>query len=334
MTEMHSQSENRDESQRQIDGRSAPVLDLIGETPLIPYDVEPAVTAHLKPEWQNPGASMKDRMVTGILEQADRNGDLEGVTHLIEGSSGNTGTSLSLIGNALGYDVTITVPEGTSAAKRRAIEAHGATLRLCPDVDEDHEDHYRNVAAQMAEDDPDAYLLDQYHSERNSIAHYESLGPEIWEQAGEFMTHIFAPMGTGGTLSGTAKYLKEHNPDITVVGVDGKRSNISNEFYKREKVTYDCRIEGMGKEKQKPPMWFDYIDELVDVSTEQAFETARELARTEGLLLGGSAAGVLQAIDVYEFDEPAEVVAILPDSGYKYMDTIYNDNWMEQEGYR
>lgn len=301
-----------------------PILSRIGHTPMIPYPGVENERLLCKMESENPTRSMKDRIAMGILSEALTEGDYDTV---VEASSGNTAGAVALVANRLGVDCKLTCPDGTSPDKIGYMRAFGAEVHPCPDVSSDHPDHYRAVARRLA-DDEKAFLVDQYHNLSNPGVHYRWTGPEIWAQAGTEMTHLVSAMGTGGLLSGSARHVKEQaeqaGRDVTVVGVDAERSNISTAFYDEEPVPYDTQVEGLGKGGALPTMWFDYIDEMRNVPDERAFEQARDAAQQHGMPIGPSAAAALSvALDISASQPDATVVTIVCDGGEQYFDTLF-----------
>jgi cysteine synthase len=302
-----------------------PVLGLIGDTPMIDYPGAERGRLRCKLESENPTRSMKDRIAMGILTEALRDGEYDTV---IEASSGNTAGAVALVANRLGVDCTLTCPESTSRSKIGYMKAYGAEVHTCPNVESGHPEHYRAVARRLAEEDEDAFLVNQYHNQGNPSVHHRWTGAEIWSQAGADMTHLVSAMGTGGLLSGSGRRVKEEaeaaGRDVTVVGVDAQDSNISTAFYGEEPVPYDTRVEGLGKGGELPTMWFDYIDEVRSVSDDEAFRQAREAAREHGLLIGPSAGAALSvALDIHEAQPDARVVTIVCDGGEQYFDTLF-----------
>jgi cystathionine beta-synthase len=301
-----------------------PVLSQIGDTPMIPYPGAGSGRLLCKMESENPTRSMKDRIAMGILTEALQEGDYDTV---VEASSGNTAGGVALVANRLGLTCKLTCPEGTSPDKIGYMKAFGAEVHQCPDVDSDHPEYYRTVAARLA-DEEGAFLVDQYHNQSNPGVHYQWTGPEIWAQAGGEMTHLVSAMGTGGLLSGSARYVKEQaeaeGRDVTVVGVDAECSNISTAFYGDEPVPYNTSVEGLGKGGDLPTMWFDYLDEMRDVTDEQAFQQARTSAQEHGIPIGPSAGAALSvALDICAEDPNARVVSIVCDGGEQYFDALF-----------
>jgi cysteine synthase len=302
-----------------------PVLGLIGDTPMIDYPGAEHGRLRCKLESENPTRSMKDRIAMGILTEAIAEADYDTV---IEASSGNTAGAVALVANRLGLNCILTCPESTSRSKIGYMKAFGAEVHTCPTVDADHPEHYRAVAQRLAEENEDAFLVNQYHNQGNPSVHYRWTGVELWSQAGADMTHLVSAMGTGGLLSGSARRVKEEaaaaGRDVKVVGVDAKDSNISTAFYGEEPVPYDTCVEGLGKGGELPTMWFDYIDELRSVPDEEAFRQAREAAQEHGLLIGPSAGAALSvALDISSEQPDANVVTIICDGGEQYFDTLF-----------
>jgi cysteine synthase len=302
-----------------------PVLSMIGDTPMIDYPGADPERLRCKMESENPTRSMKDRIAMGILTEALEDGEYDTV---VEASSGNTAGAVALVANRLGVKCILTCPETTSRSKIGYMKAFNAEVHKCPDVDSDHPGHYRTVAQQLAEEH-DAFLVNQYHNQNNPTVHYQWTGREIWAQAGSDVTHLVSAMGTGGLLSGSARRVKEEaeaaGRDVTVVGVDATKSNISTAFYDEEPVPYDTTVEGLGKGGELPTMWFDYIDEMRNVPDERAYEQAREAAQTHGLLIGPSAGAALAvARDIHDNQPDARVVTIICDGGEQYFDTLFS----------
>ncbi len=301
-----------------------PVLSMIGDTPMIDYPGADPGRLRCKMESENPTRSMKDRIAMGILTTALEDGEYDTV---VEASSGNTAGAVALVANRLGANCILTCPETTSRSKIGYMKAFNAEVHECPAVDSDHPEHYRGVARQIAEE-KDAFLVNQYYNQSNPTVHYQWTGREIWSQAGADVTHLVSAMGTGGLLSGSARRVKEEaeaaGRDVTVVGVDAAKSNISTAFYDEEPVPYDTTVEGLGKGGELPTMWFDYIDEMRNVPDERAYEQAREAAQTHGLLIGPSAGAALAvARDIHDSKPGARVVTIVCDGGEQYFDSLF-----------
>lgn len=312
-----------------------PVLARIGGTPLIEYP-EPTDGGDvlLKLESDNPTGSMKDRLALGIVRELEADGRLTDGDVVVEASSGNTAGAISLVTNRLGYDGVLTVPAGTSSQKIGYVRSFGSEIVECPNVDADDERHYRKTAERIAAE-RDGIWIDQYSNQLNPTVHYEWTGPELWDQAPGGLTHVVCPMGTGGTASGIAKFVKERKPDVRVIGVDAEDSNISTAFYGTDSGAYDTEVEGLGKDHELPTMWFEYVDEVRSVGDERAFVQARRAAAEYGVLVGGSSGAAISVARDVASDRPdANVVAIGCDSGDQYFDTVFDDAWMRERGYR
>jgi cystathionine beta-synthase len=320
------------------------VLELIGNTPLIKID---KITEGLKGnffakvEAFNPGHSTKDRIALYIIEEAERTGILTPGDTIIETTSGNTGFSLAMVSIIKGYNCILAVSSKSSKDKIDMLRSLGAKVYVCPaNVSADDERSYYSVAKRLHEETKGSVYINQYFNQLNIDAHYKTTGPEIWKQTNGKITHLIACSGTGGTISGTAKYLKEQNPAIRILGVDAfgsvlKKYHETKEFDNDE--IYPYRIEGLGKNLIPSATDFDVIDKFTKVSDEESAHAARELTRTEGLFLGYTSGAVIQAIRQFdedgEFDENSNIIAIFPDHGSRYMSKIYSDEWMEEQGF-
>lgn len=320
------------------------VLDLVGNTPLIKLQ---NITKNLKGnffakvEAFNPGHSSKDRIALYILEQAEKKGLIKPGDTIIETTSGNTGFSIAMVSIIKGYECILAVSSKSSPDKIDMLRTMGAKVYVCPaNVSADDPRSYYEVAKRLHQEIKGSVYINQYFNELNIDAHYHSTGPEIWNQTNGQITHLVACSGTGGTISGTAKYLKEQNPNIQILGVDAfgsvlKSFHETREFDKEE--IYPYRIEGLGKNLIPSATDFDAIDEFVKVTDQESAHTARELAKIEGLFVGYTSGAAVQAVKQYaeegKFDENSNVVVILPDHGSRYMSKIYNDQWMEDQGF-
>jgi cystathionine beta-synthase len=320
------------------------VLQLIGNTPLIKLN---KMTSdfdgdfYAKVEAFNPGHSSKDRVALHIIEEAERQGILTPGDTIIETTSGNTGFSIAMVSIIKGYECILAVSSKSSADKIDMLKAIGAKVYVCPaHVSADDPRSYYQVAKRLHEDHKGSIYINQYFNQLNIDAHYNSTGPEIWEQTEGQITHLVACSGTGGTISGTAKFLKEQNSNIKIIGVDAfgsvlKKYHETREF--DEKEIYPYRIEGLGKNLIPTATDFDVIDKFIKVTDEESAHTAREIAQNEGLFVGYTSGAAMQALkqlnEEGEFKENDKVVVIFPDHGSRYMSKVYSDKWMEEQGF-
>lgn len=314
------------------------VLDTIGWTPLIRLGRVGAGLAtpiYGKAEYANPGASVKDRIGLAIIEDAERRGELKPGGTIVEGTSGNTGVGLAIAAALKGYHCIFTMPDKMSQEKVRLLKAYGAEVVITPTaVPPDHPDNYVNKAKQIVRDTPGAILANQFYNPINPEAHYRTTGPEIWEQTGGRVTHLVAGAGTGGTVSGAGRFLKEKNPRIQVVAGDPVGSIYTHYADTRTLGTgFPYKVEGIGGDKIPTTIWWDAIDQFRQVSDKEALGMARRLAREEGILVGGSAGlNVALALQIArEVNDPAAcIVTILCDTGERYLSKLFNDEWMQE----
>jgi len=320
------------------------VLQLIGNTPLIKLN---KITQKFKGEFFakveafNPGHSAKDRIALYIIEEAERKGILKPGSTIIETTSGNTGFSIAMVSVIKGYECILAVSSKASRDKIDMLRTMGAKVYVCPaHVSADDPRSYYQVAKRLHSETKGSVYINQYFNDLNIDAHFNSTGPEIWNQTEGKITHLIACSGTGGTISGTARYLKEQNPEMKVIGIDAygsvlKKYHETKEFDANE--IYPYRIEGLGKNLIPSATDFEIIDRFVKVSDEDSAHTARELAKTEGLFVGytsGAATqGLKQLAEEGEFNENSHVVVIYPDHGSRYMGKVFSDDWMEEQGF-
>ncbi|TYA59105.1 PLP-dependent cysteine synthase family protein [Formosa maritima] len=320
------------------------VLELVGNTPLIKLN---KITSSFKGNYFakveafNPGHSSKDRIALYIIEQAEKKGILKPGDTIVETTSGNTGFSIAMVSIIKGYKCILAVSSKSSADKIDMLKTMGAQVYVCPaHVSADDPRSYYEVAKRLHEETEGSVYINQYFNELNIDAHYHSTGPEIWNQTDGKITHLVACSGTGGTISGIGKYLKEQNPDIKVIGVDAYGSVIKKYHETREfdeKEIYPYRIEGLGKNLIPTATNFEVIDEFVKVTDEESAHTAREIANKEGLFVGYTSGAAMQALkqlnEEETFTKDSNVVVVFPDHGSRYMSKIYSDKWMNDQGF-
>lgn len=320
------------------------VLELIGNTPLIKLN---KITQHLKGNYFakveafNPGHSTKDRIALYIIEEAEKKGILKPGATIIETTSGNTGFSIAMVSIIKGYKCILAVSSKSSPDKIDMLKTMGAKVYVCPaHVSADDPRSYYEVAKKLHEETEGSVYINQYFNGLNIDAHYHTTGPEIWEQTSGKITHLVACCGTGGTISGTARYLKEQNPNIRIIGIDAYGSVLQKYHETKEfdaNEIYPYRIEGLGKNLIPTATDFDIIDKFEKVTDESSAHTARDIAKKEGLFVGYTSGAAMQGIfqleEEGEFDENSNVVVIFPDHGSRYMSKIYNDKWMADQGF-
>ena len=320
------------------------VLGLVGNTPLIKLNKIVSKfqgSFFAKVEGFNPGHSTKDRIALYIIEQAEKKGILKPGDTIIETTSGNTGFSLAMVSIIKGYKCILAVSSKSSPDKIDMLKTMGAEVYVCPaHVSAKDPKSYYEVAKRLHKEIEDSIYINQYFNELNIEAHYNSTGAEIWNQTEGKITHLVACSGTGGTISGTAKFLKEQNKNIEIIGIDAygsvlKKYHETRKFDKNE--IYPYRIEGLGKNLIPSATDFDKIDRFVKVTDEGSAHSAREITSKEGLFVGYTSGAVLEGLKQLNaegvFNNESIVVAIFPDHGSKYMSKVYNNEWMEQQGF-
>jgi cystathionine beta-synthase len=309
------------------------LLDLIGSTPVVRLqhigrELGPALLAKL--EYLNPGGSNKDRIALSMIEQAERDGKLRPGGTIVEPTSGNTGVGLALAAAIKGYKMIFVVPDKVAPEKIALLRAFGAEVVICPTaVEPDSPESYYLVSDRLAEEIPGAYKPDQYSNPGNARAHYETTGPEIWEQTGGELDAVVISVGTGGSITGIGRYLKEQNPDLLIVGADPEGSIYSGG------PVHPYLVEGIGKDTFPESFDPSVVDEYVRVSDRDSFLTARRLAREEGILAGGSGGTSVHAMLelAKRYGPEATILTTIPDGGRGYLSKVFDDNWMLEHGF-
>ncbi len=320
------------------------ITDLIGQTPLIKLSQSvKSFTGSYYAKWEgaNPGHSTKDRIALYIIEKAEKRGLLKPGSTVIETTSGNTGFSLAMVAIKRGYRCVLAVNSKASEDKINMLRAMNALVWVCPaKVPAEDPNSYYNVAKYLKKRYKNSVYINQYFNDLNVEAHYATTGPEIWKQTSGKITHLIASSGTGGTISGCGKYLKEKNPKIKIIGVDAygsvlKKYHETGEIDPNEIHFY--RIEGMGKNLIPTATKFEYIDRYVKVNDENSAYRSRQISNSEGIFVGYTSGGVLQATyqlaEENEFDAKSCVVLIFPDHGSRYITRIYSNSWMKAQGF-
>ena len=321
-------------------GAVGSILETIGQTPIVRLNhvtegIESEI--YVKVEYLNPAGSMKDRVGLNIINDAEKRGMLGPGGTMLEATSGNTGAGLAMVAATRGYKCIFVMPDKMSAEKIDALRAYGAKVVICPTAVEPSDPRsYYSVARRLVEETPGAFYANQYHNPANPEAHYLSTGPEIYEQTqGDFDVFI-AGMGTGGTLSGSGRYLKEKMPDLKIVGVDPIGS-LYYEYVKTGRMTkaFSYYVEGNGEDFLPSTMNLDILDDVVQVDDKECFVMTRDMVRKEGIFCGGSCGAAVMGAIKYakQLKEPKKILVLLPDNAQKYLSKIFNDDWMKSNGF-
>jgi cystathionine beta-synthase len=309
------------------------VVAAIGNTPLVRLArIHPAGNLAAKLEHMNPGGSTKERIAVSMIDAAERSGLLAPGGTIIEPTSGNTGVGLAMIGAVRGYRVICTVPDKVSQEKRDLLAAYGAEVIVTPtDLSPENPDSYYGVARRLAAEIEGAYHPDQYTNPANPQAHYETTGPEIWRQTSGEIDVLVVGVGTGGTITGSGRFLKEMKPGLQVVGVDPEGSIYTAED---DAKLHQYAVEGVGEDFYPETVDLEVIDRWVKVTDSDSFAMTRRLAHEEGILVGGSCGmAAYAAVQVADEDHDALVIVILPDSGRGYLSKVFNDRWLNDQGF-
>jgi cystathionine beta-synthase len=314
------------------------VLEAVGWTPLIRLSrIANGVKTRIlgKAEYLNPCSSLKDRIGITMIEDAEKKGILKPGGTLVEATSGNTGAALAMVAARKGYRAIFTMPDKMSTEKINLLKAFGADVIITPTaVPPDSPENYLNVAKKIAEETPNSFYVNQFYNMTNPETHYRSTGPEIWEQAGGKVDYFVAGMGTGGTISGTGKYLKEQNPKVRIVGADPVGSIIKDFFHTGEMTEGRVyKVEGIGEDMIPGALDMNILDDVRSVTDKQSFNMARRLAREEGIFVGGSSGTAVHvAVEIAREidDENVTIVCMLADTGDRYMSKFHSDEWMRE----
>ncbi len=316
------------------------ILEAIGNTPIVKLNKitgNKVAKIYAKLEYLNPAGSIKDRIAMHIIDKAEKRGDLKSGSTIVENTSGNTGAGLAIVAAVKGYKAIFTIPDKMSNEKINFMKAFGAKVIITPtNVPAESPQSYYETAKRIHNNTENSFYVNQYHNPDNPEAHYNWTGPEIWDQMEGKIDYFVAGIGTGGTLSGVAKFLKEKNPAIKIIAVDPKGS-VFYDYFKSGKLTEPdvYKLEGIGEDMLVEAMDFSVVDDMLQVNDRDGFLTCRQLARQEGIFAGGSGgAAVWGALQVAaQLPEDKNVLTIIPDTGFRYLSKFYNDEWMRDNGF-
>ncbi|HWY27703.1 MAG TPA: cysteine synthase A [Candidatus Sulfotelmatobacter sp.] len=315
------------------------ILEVIGNTPLVRLNkvsqgLKPTILAKL--ENLNPGGSVKDRIGIAMVEQAEKKGLLKPSGTIIEPTSGNTGVGLAMVASVKGYKMIFVMPDKMSEEKRSILRAYGAKVVVTPtNVPPESPEHYTKVAEKLARETPHSYMPNQYENRANPDAHYRTTGPEIWRQTEGKVDFFVCSMGTGGTITGTGRFLKEKKKSLKVIGADPEGSIFFQRFHGQKEDPHQYKVEGIGEDFMPGTLDMSIVDDILQVSDTDAFQMARRLAQEEGILVGGSGGTAVQAaLKVAErLDADKMIVTLLPDTGRNYLSKLFSDKWMREQGF-
>lgn len=316
------------------------VLSTIGNTPIIRLHRSVPNGRHkffAKVEFFNPGGSIKDRIAMSIIEDAEKRGELKPGGTIVEATSGNTGVGLALVGLLKGYKCVFVMPEKISEEKRAVLRAYGAKVVMTPTgLEPDDPNSHYSVAKRIVAETPGAYLANQYHNPANPVVHYRTTGPEMWQQMDGQIDVFVGGIGTGGTLSGVGRYLKEQKKDVKIVCSDPIGSILYDLFYFKEvrDPAASYLVEGIGEDMLPDNVHFQYMDDFVRVNDKESFQACRDLANLEGLLVGPSCGSALAAAIKYseKLEKPSNILVMFPDGGRSYLSKAFNDQWLQEKG--
>lgn len=316
------------------------LLEAVGNTPLVKLNKVVENSRHTfwaKLETQNPGGSVKDRIAIEIIESAEKRGDLKPGGTIVEATSGNTGLGLAMVAAVKGYKCVFVMPDKISEEKRAILRAYGAEVIITPTgVEPDDPRSHYSVTARLSKEIPGAFCTNQYHNPDNVKRHYKTTGPELWDQLGDKLDVFVAGAGTGGTISGVGRFLKEKNPNVKVVLADPIGSILYDLYYHKKVIDppQAYKVEGVGEDMLPDNVHFDVMDAVIRVDDKSAFQLTRKIIAEEGICVGPSSALSLVAAIEYSktLEKPSNIVVLFPDNGRAYLSKVFNDQWMKENG--